>query len=199
MSLARERHYSPRENLFRQDEQVRFALVIISGRVKLTQLVRAGKEVILRIAGRGELVDSIGAPFAPRHCLTAQAIDPTSVFAWEVHNFEQLFIRFPVLQFNAASIVAGRLRRLEERFGTLATERVPQRLARVLLQLSDQNTNVPIDLSREELAQMIGTTLFTVSRLLCQWTESGIIEPLGRAIVVAKLPLLMQIAEGEAA
>ncbi|HEV2116676.1 MAG TPA: Crp/Fnr family transcriptional regulator [Terriglobales bacterium] len=197
LSLARECHYSPRQIIFRQDDPARSVLIIASGRVKLTQLMRTGKEVILRIAARGELVDSVGGPFAPRHSLTAQTIDPTRLFAWDVRAFEQFLLRFPMFQFNAAQIVANRLCLLEERFGGLATERVPQRLARVLLQLSGQNPGVPIDLSCEELAQMIGTTLFTVSRLLCQWAENGIIEPQRRAIAVANIAQLIQIADGE--
>jgi hypothetical protein len=56
-----------------------------------------------------------------------------------------------------------------------ATERVPHRLARVLLRLIAESgssfDSAPVDLSCEELAQMAGTTLFTVSRLLCEWAS----------------------------
>jgi CRP-like cAMP-binding protein len=81
----------------------------------------------------------------------------------------------------------------------LATERVPQRLARVLLRLivqSGGSQNQSIDLSCEELAHMTGTTLCTVSRLLCNWAAEGIIQPERSAILVENLPGLLSIANG---
>jgi CRP/FNR family transcriptional regulator, nitrogen oxide reductase regulator len=90
------------------------------------------------------------------------------------------------------------MRMLEGRVHEFATERVPQRLARVLLRLIAQFgssfDSAPVDLSCEELAQMAGTTLFTVSRLLCDWASQGIIRPERSAVLVENLPGLIAVA-----
>lgn len=131
------------------------------------------------------------------HSFTAQTIDPCWVLSWS-GTFRDLAERFPGLQRNAADWLAERLYFLEERFEELATQRVPQRLARIVLHLLEQNgqgSRVPIDLSCEELSQMAGTTLFTVSRLLCDWAELGIIQPQHKTILVEDLPRLVELAE----
>jgi CRP-like cAMP-binding protein len=198
-SLARQCDYSRRQTIFHEDDPVRSVFVIASGRVKSTQLSRAGKEVILRVEHPGEVLDGVGLVPGSFHSLTAQTIEPCRVFTWDVHAFDALAERVPSLHRNAVEILSARLRLLQGRFRDLATNRVPQRLARLLLDLFHHNTedasNVAIDLSCEELAQMTGTTLFTVSRLLCEWAEQGIIQPERKMVVVESFPALLQVAE----
>jgi CRP/FNR family transcriptional regulator, nitrogen oxide reductase regulator len=117
---------------------------------------------------------------------------------WEFAEFESLSARFPALLRNSVRLLTQRMRMLEGRVHEFATERVPQRLARVLLRLIAQFgssfDSAPVDLSCEELAQMAGTTLFTVSRLLCDWASQGIIRPERSAVLVENLPGLIAVA-----
>jgi len=83
---------------------------------------------------------------------------------------------------NAVQFVAGRLHDLQRRHRQLMTERVERRVARALLQLVHEagrrvETGVEIDfpVSRHDIAEMTGTTLFTVSRLLSSWEQRGIL------------------------
>jgi CRP-like cAMP-binding protein len=136
------------------------------------------------------------------HASSAHAIHSCVALAWGVPAFEKFSERFPVIHRNAASIVLGRLRTLEERFCDVTTQRVPQRLARLLIHLAGQSTEGaldPISLSREELSQMTGTTLFTVSRLLSLWAESDILTVDRKAVVIEDLAHLLRIAEAAAA
>jgi CRP/FNR family transcriptional regulator, nitrogen oxide reductase regulator len=199
---ARQQGFSRGESLFCEDDPVRFVFVIISGHVKITQLSRSGKEVILRVLGPGELVGRAGVALGTTHCSTAQTMEPCQVLTWEIQVFRSFWDRFPVLSRNAAKILAEHLHLIEERFRELATDRVPQRLARVLLRMVERDNGpghtVPVRLSCEELAQMTGTTLFTVSRLLCDWADRGIIEPESKAVLVRDLSALTKVAEGTA-
>ena len=86
--------------------------------------------------------------------------------------------------------VAGRAQEFQSRLREVATERVPQRLAHMLLRLARQagrpvanGTLIDFPLTRQDLAEMIGTTLYTVSRLLTEWSERGIVE-IGRGQAV---------------
>lgn len=87
------------------------------------------------------------------------------------------------LQYNLAHM-SDKLHILQECFCEMATLRVPSRLARALVRLAEQEgcggQNAPITFTCEELGQMTGTTLFTVSRLRCKWTEMGLIYPENR-------------------
>jgi CRP-like cAMP-binding protein len=198
-SMARQCDYARRKTIFRENDPVRSVFVIASGRVKTTQLSRAGKEVILRVEKQGEVLDGFGLFPGGGHSVTAQTIEPCRVFSWEVQVFDAFAERVPTLHRNAVELLSARLRILQERFRDMATARVPQRLARLLLDLFNQSTenasSLAIDLSCEELAQMTGTTLFTVSRLLCDWAEQGIIQPERKMVVVESLPALLRLAE----
>lgn len=97
-----------------------------------------------------------------------------------------------------------RLQELEERYRELSTERVATRLSRQLLRLFNQlghrvngNGTLEINLSREELAQLTGTTLFTVSRRLSEWTERGVLTAGREYVSVHNMQALREFAENE--
>ena len=198
---AQELQFSHRETIFRQDDPVRSVYVIATGMVKVTQLSEGGKEVILRVDRRGSLIDDLMDP-SQVHASSAQAIHACSAFVWDALAFDRFAQRFPIIHRNAIGIMLGRLRNLEERFCGVATQRVPQRLARLLIHLAGQTTTGaldPIRLSREELSQMTGTSLFTVSRLLSSWVELDILTVDRKTVVIENLPRLSRIAEATAA
>jgi CRP/FNR family transcriptional regulator, nitrogen oxide reductase regulator len=198
---AQELHFLHRETIFRQDDPVRFVYVVAAGTVKMTQLSEGGKEVILRVDRRGSLIDDLTGALQV-HASSAHAIHSCGLLAWDVAAFEDFAERFPVIHRNATSIMLGRLRMLEERFCDVTTQRVPQRLARLLIHLAGQSMPgalATIHLSREELSQMTGTSLFTVSRLLSLWAESDILTVDRKAVVIEDLPRLLRIAQAGAA
>jgi len=197
--VTREKFVLRGETIFMEDDPVRFVYAVASGRVKTFRSNRVGRLLILQLHGPGEVVDGLGLSIGSSHSFTAQAMNRCQVLTWDVRVFEPFVRRFPALQRNATRLLSRRLRLAEGRLQELATERVPQRLARVLLRLIVQSgcsQTHPIDLSCEELAQMAGTTLCTVSRLLCNWAAEGIIQPERRAILMENLPGLIDIANG---
>jgi CRP/FNR family transcriptional regulator, nitrogen oxide reductase regulator len=100
-----------------------------------------------------------------------------------------LVAEYPQLRKNISQILASRLQELEERFREIATEKVAKRLALALTRLLKQvgkktADGVEVSLSREELAQLTGTTLFTISRILSKWAELGVVVPRREAVLV---------------
>jgi CRP-like cAMP-binding protein len=90
------------------------------------------------------------------------------------------------------------LRELEERFRELATEQVAPRLARQLIRLQEQahppqNGKVEIGLSREGLAQMTGTTIYTVSRLLSDWQAHGLLNSRRESVIISDVQSLRKV------
>ena len=182
VSAARESEFSRRDTIFLEGDTIRQVVLLTSGSAKVIRLGQNGTEVILRLAGPGDVVEITGFPAQCRHCSMAQALSASSALVWEASAFQALAERFPALRSNIINVAAQRLEELEERYREISTEKVATRLSHQLLRLFNQlgrrvngNGTLRINLSREELAQMTGTTLFTVSRLLSEWMKRGVL------------------------
>ena len=202
VSSAHERDFARRQTIFFEGDPMQQILLLTSGCVKVTQFGQNGSEVILRLSGPGEVLGSIEQCSRATHYSTAQALQASRVLMWEATVFESISERYPTLRRNTARILGDRLRELEERFREISTEKVASRLSSQLVRLLNQvgrrvNGYVEISLSREELAQLTGTTLFTVSRLLSQWEQRGIVSAKREAVLVRDLPALVELSQGE--
>lgn len=103
---------------------------------------------------------------------------------------------------NALRFVASRYHDLQRRYRQAMTERVERRVARALLRLVheagrrvDQGVAVDFPIPRQDIAEMTGTTLFTVSRLLSAWEDQGIVQSSRQHVVLTKPHALVAIAE----
>jgi CRP-like cAMP-binding protein len=99
-----------------------------------------------------------------------------------------------------AQILGRHLLELEDRFREVATERVAPRVARQVVRLLEQigrpvDGAIEISVSREELAQMTGTTLFTVSRLFSAWEALGMVKPRREAVAICDVHALRAISD----
>jgi len=186
---ARPKALARDETLFMQGEPVLNVALIRSGSVKITQLGPNGNEVILWIYGPGNVVGGLSEPIFSHHNCSARAMDPSTALIWEYRVFQGLMLRFPQIRKNISQILSSRLNELEERFREVATEKVAKRVALALLRLLTHigkrvHGGIEISLSREELAQMTGTTLFTTSRLLSKWGEMGFVLPRRESVLI---------------
>src|SRR5690606_2442973 len=188
---------------FREDEPARLFYVLSSGRVKFTQISAEGHEVILRIIGPGEPFGGVAA-FADNatYPVTARAVEAAEAHSWDGPRITALMHRFPTIAINAARMIADRFHDLQRQHRELMTERVERRIARAVLRLAEQagrrvegGVEIDFPLSRQDLAQMTGTTLFTVSRTLRAWEQQGFIAAGRQRITVRRPRELLQIAE----
>jgi len=197
-SCAKARTFARDELLFMQGQPVRNLVLIQTGRVKLTQLSPNGNEVILWMNGAGDAVGVPADTSVVSHTCSARAMEHCRALTWEYARLQQLLVQYPQIRNNINQILAGRLNELEERFREIATEKVAKRLALALLRLVKQvgkesHGGVEVSLSREELAQMTGTTLFTISRILSKWGEQGFILPRREAVLVRDPQRLVEV------
>lgn len=193
---AEEALYSPDQVIFLQGEPVRRVMVVGSGAVRVSRLTEDGKETLLRLDRPGDwLGDTVASRQLQSAC--AHARGPTVVLTWDLGVFEELSTRLSLIQRNMVAITSHRLQALQERLCDLGTLRVPQRLARLVLQLAREpdNPSRSCALSREDIAQMTGTSLFMVSRLLSAWAESDIVTLDRGLVVIEDMERLQQLAE----
>jgi CRP-like cAMP-binding protein len=108
----------------------------------------------------------------------------------------------PAMALNALHFVAKRLHDLQRRYRQLMTERVERRVARTLLRLVheagrrvESGIEISFPVSRQDIAEMTGTTLYTVSRLLSAWEAQGIVRSGRQHIVLTRPQALVTIAD----
>jgi len=200
VSAAHEQTFHRHGTIFSEGSPCGLVLLLLSGCAKITQLGAAGCEVMLRLSGPGELIDGLAIYTGGINFVTARATRSTKALTWDVATFESFYNRYPILRRNISRYLSLRLQELEERYCEISTEKVATRLSQQLIRLFrqlDQQVSgaVEIGLSREELAQLTGTTLFTVSRLLSQWQKMGIVSSRREAVVVRDLQALVELSE----
>jgi CRP-like cAMP-binding protein len=183
------------------DDAERF-FVLTSGRVKLTQLTPEGHQVVLGHIGPGDAFGGVGAFGDPSYPVSAETVEPSVAMAWTSGTMQHVLETHPTVAINAIRFIADRLHDLQRRYRQLMTERVERRVARALLRLVRDagrrvDTGVEIDfpVSRQDIAEMTGTTLYTVSRLMSSWEERGILSGGRQHIVLLRAHALVAIAE----
>jgi CRP-like cAMP-binding protein len=201
-SCAKARTFARDEVLFMQGQPVRNLVLIQAGSVKSTQLSPSGNEVILWMNGSGEAVGIPALAAACSHTCSARAMEQCRALTWEYSRLQSLIAEYPQIRANINKILANRLNELEERFREVATEKVAKRVALALLRLLKSvgklsPAGIEVSLSREELAQMTGTTLFTISRLLSRWGEEGFILPRREAVLIRDPQRLEDLGDEE--
>ena len=134
--------------------------------------------------------------------VSAQAVGDCVALAWDQRTLNQLMERHPQIALNSLHIMAGQIREFQNRVRDLSTKRVETRIARAVLRLANQtgikvSEGILIDLplSRQDLAEMTGSTLYTVSRILHDWEEMGIVLSKRQKVVITNAHGLVSIAE----
>jgi CRP-like cAMP-binding protein len=200
VAAARERVFSRGQIIHIEGDDMRQVVLLTSGYAKMVQCGQNGTAVILRLCGPGDLVGTLGVTMQARYRSTPQAIASSTALVWERDVFESLSKRFPSLRLNVAYILYKQLEDMEDRFREISTERVAPRLGRQIFRLVEQvgipsNSSIEINLTREELAQLIGTSLFTVSRLLSEWDRQGIVTTRREGFSVDNLKALAELID----
>lgn len=202
IQAARLRRVEDGTFFFLQGDPATLFYVLVQGQVKLTQVTPEGDQVILGFVNPGQMFGGIAALGVEEYPVSAEAIGECHALAWDGETMVRLMEQCPRLAINALRLLARRVQELQDRLRELTTERAERRVARALLRLTRQagrkvESGVLIDLplSRQDLAEMTGTTLYTVSRILSQWEQQGLIES-GRGWVIIRHPHgLVTIAE----
>ncbi len=187
--------------LFRQGEPARALYLVEAGRFRLGQVTAEGQEVVLRFAGPGEAMAAIAVLDEQAYPFSAQATEPSRVRSWDRALLRDLFRRVPAFEANVLRVVGSHTRDALDRFRELATEPVPQRLARALLRLVDKEAEAAegglrLDrITQRDLAGLCATTLYTVSRTLSQWQAAGLVRTRRGSVLVLSTAGLKRIAE----
>jgi len=187
---------------FRQDAAADTVYVLNYGRVRLTQ-GHNGHQVLCGIVGPREMFGSVAVLADKSYAVSAQAVRWCQALAWNGQEMADLMAAYPRIAFNALRDLTERVQALEERYHELATERVEQRIAQALVRLAHRvgwnaadGLLIDVALSRQDVAELTGTTLYTVSRTFRTWQRSGLVDAGRQRVAILQPQRLMAIADG---
>ncbi|UPK37074.1 Crp/Fnr family transcriptional regulator [Bradyrhizobium sp. 186] len=202
---ARSARYPKNSAIFEQGADAQFFLLLLHGHVRAVKTTPTGEQIVVRYVAPGEtfgLAMAIGLAHYPA---TATAVDDSVVLIWPTAAWPRLAERFPVLAANTLQTVGARLQESHTRILEMSTQQVEQRVAHALLRLCkqsgkklDQGIEIDFPISRQDVAQMTGTTLHTVSRILSSWESQGLVESGRQRIILREPHKIVVLAERSA-
>jgi CRP/FNR family transcriptional regulator len=180
--VARLKSYDHGELIFAEGDASDVFIAIVSGRVKVFKSTPAGKEIILEIFGAGDPLGAVavyeGLPFPA----SAMALEATTCLCIGQPDFFRLLEHDPALVRGLLSGLTLRLAELTRRLAEVSGARVEARFARLFLKLCDRigrpergGIFVPMPLSRQELADLTGTTIETAIRIMSRWQKEEVL------------------------
>jgi CRP-like cAMP-binding protein len=194
--------YQPGEYVFFEGDPAQRLYVVAAGEVKLVKHSESGHDVILQVFTPGQVFGGIAFLVGATYPASAQAQTVATALSISSEIFREIVHRHPDIALAVVRVLGTRLMQTQEQVRQLVTERVEQRLARLLLRLADQ-VGEPVDdgvrlgmrITRQDLADMTGTTLETVSRTISKWRRQGIVQAGREEIVITWPHGLVLIAE----
>lgn len=199
---------------FMQGDEAHYLYILTSGQVKLMQSNSSGQQVNLRTIYPWQMFGALGATrgAGAAYPATAQTLRDGSALAIPSPFLRSMMETRPYLSFDLMNLMTSYIQEMQTRYRELATERAEQRVANALIRLagqagirrrpepvegSDKEAGIELSLSRQDVAEMTGTTLYTVSRLLSDWERKGILKTGREKITVVEPHDLVRIADGQ--
>jgi len=180
--------------IFGQGELAKNFYLLIEGRIRMSQVNLEGQQLILRLVEIGQPFGCFATIDGGVYPASAQAMQDSVILSWPRTVIIGLMQQFPQLALNVQHQLLARIQNLQDDCTRLVTQSVEQRVAHILLRLAhqagrkvDDGWLIDVTLSRQDIAEMTGTTLHMVSRILSQWQKDGLVKS-SRARVTLRQP-----------
>lgn len=187
---------------FHETEPATHGYVLLEGKTKLIQVTTDGQQVILGYLVPGRVYGIISILQEVTYPVSAQAVGKCKSLVWDQRTLNSLMEAYPRIALNSLHIMSGQIREFQNRVRDLSTKRVEQRIARAVLRLARQSGKkikegvlIDLPLSRQDLAEMTGTTLYTVSRVLNDWEKQHLTKSQRQKVIITSPHGMVRIAE----
>lgn len=202
LARARSSRFAKDAEVFAQEEEANSFFLLLSGHIRVVRTSPEGHQVIARYIKEGELFGIAMAMGRTTYPATAVAAVDCVVLTWPNSAWPELQIRVPAFSASAYKTIGARLQETQAQVMEMSTQQVEQRIAHALLRIVSQSgrktaEGIEIDfpITRQDIAEMTGTTLHTVSRLLSAWEAEGIVSGGRQKVTVTDPHALMLVAE----
>lgn len=175
--------YKNNENVFVEGDPSDKFYLVAEGSVKVLKHTMMGKDIILEIMSPGDIFGGVAVLDKKPFPASAQAMESTTVIWISRQNLIRIMDEYPVLKLEVVKYFSDKLRDAHEMLKNIATERVEKRIASLLLKLSEKIgvedkgfIKLDFPLTRQEISEMVGTTVETCIRTMSKLQKSGIIK-----------------------
>ncbi len=178
LAMSQEHRIMRRETVFSQGDRPNGVYLLTRGRMKLLFRGSGRRSIILAFVGPGEAFGYPALMAGTPHTHAAQAVVESSVLAWDADFLDGLLQRYPAITKNALRLAARQVQDSWSRLYTFVTEPVARRLARALLRLGQAARHgkaAVVPIMQQDLAELLGTTPSTLSRILGKWEARGLV------------------------
>ena len=193
--LTTERSFVPNEFIFWDGDAPEWFYIVAEGKVKVLKYSSSGREFIIAFFGPGEMFGEVAVFENKPYPASAQAVAETKVVGSKRENFLSFLANRPQVALRIINVLGGRLRDAQNRLRDLAGERVEQRLASVLLMLSAKR-GLTLPFTRQEIADMAGTTTETTIRVMSHLKDRKIIRSVRGKVIILNEEKLRLLSEG---
>lgn len=197
-----EKHFGKDEYIFFEGDPSSWLGVVLEGRVKMIKHSEAGKDVALDVLSPGEMLGEVAAFNGKPYPATAQAMEPTVVASIHRDDFLRLLKQYPALALRVIEELGRRLREAQETIKSMAVDRVERRIARILLKLAattgslnEEGIVIEMPLTRQDIAEMAGTTVETAIRTMSKFRKKGLVQTKQGRVIILDPHQLVRIAE----
>lgn len=187
------------ESIFREGSYASGVYCINAGKIKLAMMGSEGKEQIVRMAKPGDIIGYKALLSGDRYSATATAIEDCNICFIPREIFLVILQKDAGLSFEMMKLLSNELKQAEEKITHLAQKPVRERVAETILFLKetygiDKDNQINILLTREEIANLVGTATETAIRLLSEFNKDHIIELSGKKIKILDTDKLVRTA-----
>ncbi len=183
---ARHRTYPKNSVIVFEDDPGDSLFVLVSGRVKVVLTGEDGREVILATLGPGEFFGEMALIDDEPRSAHVIAMEDSDLLVLRREDFQKQLHETPHIAIGLLGALCKRLRQADKKIGGLALLDVSGRVARLLIELADDNDGVTVTkkITHHTIAQMIGSSRETVSRTISNLGDQGLIEVTRKAITI---------------
>ncbi len=199
--LFKEERFQKDHFVFFEGDPARYLYLVMEGKVKILKQSPGGKDMVLEVTPPGEVFGGVGI-LAEEHPASAQAMETSRILKISRHDFFSLFQRYPPLAAEVIVMLGKRLKDAHSIIRGLASERVERRIARILLKLADrigspeaEGIKLNIQLTRQDIADMVGSTVETAIRVMSRFQKEGILRSSKGRVLITNKERLTAIAE----
>lgn len=203
MTHASLRRVLQAEAVFKQGQLADTFYLLVSGRLKVTQVTGDGQQFIVRVVHPGDLFGFAKALRRPDYPGTATAVTESLLICWPSELWEQFVEQNGRLAVSAIQTMGTQLGEAHTRIREMSTQEVERRVAHTIVRLTlsagrkeESGIQISFPISRQDIAEMTGTTLHTVSRILSAWEARGLVKGGRQKILIRDLAALSRLAEG---
>ena len=194
-NLAIERIFMSTEYIFWDGDTSEWFYVVAEGKIKVHKHSSLGKEFIIAFFGPGELFGEVAVFENQPYPASAQATTNSKVIGIKREALLTFLTNHPQVVLRIINVLGGRLRNAQNRLRDLAGERVEQRLASILIMLSSK-LGLTLPFTRQEIADMVGTTQETAIRIISLLKERKIIRATRGKVIILNEEKLKILSEG---